>query len=112
MIEFSVDACDEATYGIVRKGLDWQRLLRNVRRALVLRDELKSQSKIVASGINQKLVDIHAGKNSGGSDIGIDNFISRKFLTWGNNTQIDPTLSADDSPTWTPQNPCPLYLNV
>ncbi len=111
MIEFSVDACDEATYGIVRKGLDWQRLLRNVRRALVLRDELKSQSKIVASGINQKLVDIHAVEKFWRSEIGIDNFISRKFLTWGNNTQIDPTLSADDSPYLdTAQTPCPFIF--
>ena len=54
MIEFSVDACDEATYSVVRKGLEWSVLVENVKRMLALRDEMKSTSKIVASCVKPR----------------------------------------------------------
>ena len=38
MIEFSVDACDPATYAVVRKGLEWDTLVENARRMLSLRN--------------------------------------------------------------------------
>jgi len=95
MIEFSVDASDEKTYDIVRKGLKWDRLLKNARRMLALRDRLRSPSKIIASGVDQKGVDIAAVEKFWREDIGVDNFIKRKFLTWGYNTTLDSSLSAD-----------------
>ena len=58
MIEFSVDAADPKTYERVRKGLDWETLLKNIQRMVELRDRLKSPSKIIASGVNQDGVDM------------------------------------------------------
>jgi radical SAM protein with 4Fe4S-binding SPASM domain len=111
MIEFSVDACDSETYAIVRKGLKWDRLLRNARRMLEMRNRMGSSSKIVASGVNQKSVDIGAVERFWRDEIGIDNFIKRKFLTWGVNTSLDPSRSADPAPYLdTDQVPCPFIF--
>src|SRR5215510_13975316 len=60
MIEFSVDACEPATYAIVRKGLEWDVLVDNARRMLALRAEMKSASKIIGSAVAQTGVDIGA----------------------------------------------------
>jgi len=95
MIEFSVDARDPETYAIVRKGLKWERLLQNARRMIDMRNSLGSASKIVASGVNQKGVDIDAVEQFWRDEIGVDNFIKRKFLTWGVNTDLDASRSAD-----------------
>jgi len=111
MIEFSVDACDEETYSVVRKGLKWDRLLRNARRMLEIRDRLKSPSKIIASGVNQKGVDIDAVEKFWREEIGVDNFIKRKFLTWGDNTSLDSQRSADPAPYLnTDEVPCPFIF--
>ena len=111
MIEFSVDAADEDTYAIVRKGLKWDRLLENVRMMLRLRTELDSTSKIVASGVNQNGVDIEAVDRFWRKEIGVDNFIKRKFLTWGDNTTLDPKRSADPAPYLdTDDTPCPFIF--
>jgi MoaA/NifB/PqqE/SkfB family radical SAM enzyme len=111
MIEFSVDACDPATYGIVRKGLKWDRLLRNARRMLEIRNRLGSPSKIVASGVNQVGVDIDAVERFWRDSVGVDNFIKRKFLTWGENTQLDDSRSADATPYIdTEAVPCPFIF--
>jgi radical SAM protein with 4Fe4S-binding SPASM domain len=111
MIEFSVDACDPETYAIVRKGLKWDRLLRNARRMLEMRNRMGSSSKIVASGVNQKGVDIGAVERFWRDEIGIDNFIRRKFLTWGVNTGLDASRSADPTPYLdTDQVPCPFIF--
>jgi MoaA/NifB/PqqE/SkfB family radical SAM enzyme len=111
MIEFSVDACDEETYSVVRKGLKWDRLLRNARRMLKIRDSLKSPSKIIASGVNQQGVDIDAVEKFWREEIGVDNFIKRKFLTWGDNTSLDSERSADPAPYLnTDEVPCPFIF--
>lgn len=111
MIEFSVDAMDATTYSVVRKGLKWPRLVDNVRRMLRLRNEINSPSKIVASGVNQKGVDIDAVEAFWREKIGVDNFIRRKFLTWGINTQLDASRSADASPYIDPETvPCPFIF--
>ncbi len=111
MIEFSVDACDPDTYAIVRKGLKWERLLRNVRRMLEYRDRLGSTSKIVASGVNQQGVDVDSVERFWIDQIGVDNFIKRKFLTWGINTQLDESKSADPAPYLnTDEVPCPFLF--
>jgi organic radical activating enzyme len=111
MIEFSVDACDEQSYSLVRKGLKWDRLIRNVKRMISRRNELGSKSKIVASGVNQSGIDIEAVEKFWRDEIGVDNFIKRKFLTWGENTTLDSDLSADPSPYLdTEKVPCPFIF--
>src|SRR5262245_3786315 len=111
MIEFSVDACDSKTYAIVRKGLNWDRLLRNAWRMLDMRNRMGSPSKIVASGVNQKGVDINAVERFWREEIGVDNFIKRKFLTWGVNTTLDSSRSADPAPYLDAGDvPCPFIF--
>jgi pyruvate-formate lyase-activating enzyme len=111
MIEFSVDACDANSYAIVRKGLKWDRLIRNAKRMIYFRNKLGSGSKIVASGVNQNGVNIEAVERFWRNDIGVDNFIKRKFLTWGDNTTLNADLSADASPYLdTEKVPCPFIF--
>lgn len=107
MIEFSVDAADPATYAEVREGLCWDMLLVNVKRMVALRNELKSPTKIIASGVNQFGVNI--------DDVEkfwmpvVDEFQKRKYLTWGIN---DPSKSADTTPYLSPEEhvPCPFIF--
>jgi len=111
MIEFSVDACDEATYNVVRKGLEWEVLLRNVERMVSLRDKLRSPTKIVASCVNQKGVDVDAVESFWIEGKGIDYLIKRKFLTWGDNTTLDAERSADPAAYLnTDEVPCPFIF--
>ena len=111
MIEFSVDARDAETYSVVRKGLKWDRLLSNARRMIALRNKIGGPSKIVASGVNQQGVDIDAVENFWREEIGVDNFIKRKFLTWGVNTTLDSSRSADPAPYLdTDDVPCPFIF--
>ena len=111
MIEFSVDAADEATYSVVRKGLRWDTLLNNARRMIDLRGQIGSTSKIIASGVNQEGVDIEAIEKFWREIIGVDNFIKRKFLTWGANTTLDANRSADPAPYLDTENtPCPFIF--
>lgn len=108
MIEFSVDAADRHTYEKVRQNLKWERLLANVQRMLKLRDALGSSSKIIASGISQKGVDIEEVERFWRDEIGVDSFIQRKFLTWGVSTKLDYGMSADLTGFIDPQTtPCP-----
>lgn len=107
MIEFSVDAADPEIYSRVRKGLNWDKLLRNVKRMVRLRNRLKSPSKIIASGVNQEGVDIEAVAKFW--EPIVDNFQKRKYLTWGIN---DPAKSADPTPYLPPEErvPCPFIF--
>lgn len=107
MIEFSVDAADAETYQRVRAGLQWETLVANVSRMIALRNELGSTTKIIASGVNQKGVDIEAVAKFW--EPIVDNFQKRKYLTWGIN---DPSKSADSSPYLPPdeQIPCPFIF--
>ena len=111
MIEFSVDACDEKTYSAVRRGLDWNTLVENVRRILRWRSELRSTSKIIASCVNQKGLDIEAVENFWVSEIGVDYLIKRKFLTWGVSTTLEGSQSADPTAYLdVDQVPCPFIF--
>ena len=111
MIEFSVDACDETTYGVVRKGLDWQILVDNVERMLAIRNEMRSTTKIVASCVNQEGVDVDAVEKFWVEGMGIDYLIKRKFLTWGLNTSLDDSRSADPAAYLnTDEIPCPFIF--
>lgn len=106
MIEFSVDAADPESYAGIRKGLDWGKLVGNVEMMVSLRNRLKSPTKIIASGINQKGADMEAAARFWGSLV--DEFQNRKYLTYGIS---DPSRSADAEPYLPPEQriPCP-YL--
>jgi radical SAM protein with 4Fe4S-binding SPASM domain len=103
VIEFSVDAPDEQTYQWVRPGLGWATLNRNVRLAVETREKLGTNTKIIASIINQKGVDVEAGEKHW-SEI-VDKVQVRKYLTWGYNEDN----SADSTPYLSPEQriPCP-----
>ena len=107
MIEFSVDAADCETYVKVRKGLNWDVLLKNVSIMVGLRNKLKSATKIIASGVNQIGIDID--KVARFWENKVDNFQKRKYLTWGIN---DPSESADTMPYLPPEEfiPCPFIF--
>jgi radical SAM protein with 4Fe4S-binding SPASM domain len=107
MIEFSVDAADPDTYHRVRAGLQWETLVANVRRMVELREQIGSPTKIIASGVNQKGVDID--KVAAYWEPLVDNFQKRKYLTWGIN---DPNHSADPAPYLPPEErvPCPFLF--
>ncbi len=107
MIEFSVDASDPETYSKFRAGLDFGLLLSNVKRMVELRDKLKSPTKIIASGINQKEVDIEEVEKFWSPLV--DNFQKRKYLTWG---YTDSSKSADETPYLSPEEhiPCPFLF--
>ena len=107
MIEFSVDAADEESYQRVRQGLKWETLVKNVKRLVEFRNQLKSETKIIASGVNQEGIDID--KVAGFWEPIVDNFQKRKYLTWGIN---DPSKSADPTPYLPPEEkiPCPFIF--
>ena len=103
MIEFSVDAADPEIYALVRKGLNWERLLKNVKRMVALRNKLKSRTKIIASGVNQ--VGVNIERVAAFWNPMVDDFQKRKYLTWGIN---DPSKSADATPYLPPGEEDPL----
>lgn len=108
MIEFSVDAADKETYDIVRKGLSFDTLIKNVRRTFEIRNKMESKTKIIASAINQKGVDVDKVEEFWLPTV--DVFQKRKFLTWGINTLDD---SADTTPYLAPEDriPCPIIFD-
>ena len=103
MIECSVDACDPETYNKVRPGGDFDVVVKNIKMAVKIRNELKSSTKIIVSAINQKGVNVDDVKKFW--EPIVDNVQIRKYLTWGYNED----QSADDSPYLPPQDriPCP-----
>ena len=107
MVEFSVDAADRETYAEVRKGLDWDILLKNIRITVDVRNKLKSATKIIASGVNQIGIDIDQVASFWEEKV--DNFQKRKYLTWGIN---NPSESADTIPYLPPEEvvPCPFIF--
>jgi len=107
MIEFSVDAAAPETYSKVRKGLNWEILLENVKRMVALRNQLKSPTKIIASGVNQ--IDVNIEDLAKFWEPIVDNFQKRKYLTWG---ITDPSKSADPTPYLPPEEliPCPFIF--
>jgi MoaA/NifB/PqqE/SkfB family radical SAM enzyme len=111
LIEFSMDAGDAETYAVVRPPRGgrprdpqrwWENAVANVRAALELRRSLKASTRIVVSIIRQEQI---AGKLDAAidfwmKDVGVDEVITRKFLSWDDNTHIqlgralDPHLYA------------------
>jgi MoaA/NifB/PqqE/SkfB family radical SAM enzyme len=110
-IEFSVDACTTETYEAVRIGLDWETLVANVRAMLALRNQLGGSSRIICSAVQQKGIDMDAVEAFWVGEIGVDALIRRKFLTWGVNTVLDNTRSADPSAYLDTETvPCPFIF--
>lgn len=110
-LEFSVDAGDEETYGRVRPGLNWERLNENAKLAVHIRNERKNGTRIIASIINQRGVDVKEAERYWAKIV--DNVQIRKYLTWGYNED----QSADSTPYLPPNQriPCPWLferLNV
>ncbi|MFH1453381.1 MAG: radical SAM protein [Armatimonadota bacterium] len=118
-IEFSVDAADEETYNKVRPGLDFNKLVSNVKYTLSARNKLKSSTRIVVSIVNQKLIEDKEIDSIADFwlELGVDEAIKRKYLTWGSTTKLDTKDSADDTPYLIKEKgePCPYpfhRLNV
>lgn len=107
IIEFSMDASDPETYQIVRpplKGsnlntvLRWENQIDNIKFALNERKRLVSPTRIVVSVIRQKIVENKIDQIVDfWKQLGVDEVITRKFLSWDDNTSIDLTNSADKS---------------
>jgi pyruvate-formate lyase-activating enzyme len=99
LIEFSMDAGDPATYAVVRpprRGAPrdphkwWSDHVSNVRAALELRARLRTPSRIVVSIIRQKAIEgkLDDAVRFWNEEVGVDEVITRKFLSWDDNTTI------------------------
>jgi MoaA/NifB/PqqE/SkfB family radical SAM enzyme len=106
LIEFSMDAGDAESYARLRpphRGAPrdpqawWNNAVDNVRAALRLRREHKALSRVVVSIIRQQAAE---GKLESAIDfwlkqVGVDEVITRKFLTWDDNTRIPAGKALD-----------------
>jgi len=106
LIEFSMDAADAELYAKLRpprggmtKSADewWERQVSNVTAALEMRKEMVATTRVVVSIIRQEEIE---GKLEEAIDfwlhkIGVDEVITRKFLTWDDNTTIPPGKALD-----------------
>lgn len=99
LIEFSMDAADAETYAIVRpphRGAPrdpqhwWKQHVDNVRAALELRREYIKPTRVVVSMIRQDIIEdkLEEAVQFWLKDVGVDDVITRKFLTWDDNTNI------------------------
>lgn len=106
IIEFSMDAADAETYSKVRPPLKgtrndvdkrWEDQVSNVKEALSLRLKYNSTTRIVVSLIRQKAIEgrIDQAVEFWTKEVGVDEVITRKFLSWDDNTNIDLSNSAD-----------------
>jgi MoaA/NifB/PqqE/SkfB family radical SAM enzyme len=100
LIEFSMDAADEATYAILRPPRSgktgdpkqwWTRHVDNVRAALELRKRFVSTTRIVVSIIRQEAIEgrVDEAVQFWLKEVGVDEVITRKFLSWDDNTTIN-----------------------
>ena len=111
LIEFSMDAGDAATYAKVRPPHGgpprdpeqwWAREVANVRAALDIRSRLAAPTRVVVSIIRQKEMEgkLETATRFWLEEVGVDEVITRKFLTWDDNTSmsfgtaLDPHLYA------------------
>lgn len=105
-IEISVDAADKLTYGIVRPGLDFNRLCANVGELLYRRYREGYATKIIASVIDQRAIADKLDSVVRFWENRVDNVQVRKFLTWGIG---DESQSANPIPYITDHHtPCPF----
>ena len=106
LIEFSMDAGDAEMYARLRpphRGAPrdpqqwWNDHVGNVRAALALRQEYKVTSRVVVSIIRQEATEssIDRAIRFWLDDVGVDDVITRKFLTWDDNTKIPANRALD-----------------
>lgn len=106
VIEFSMDAGDAETYAKVRpprggpprnpqKWFDDH--VSNIRAALLYRKSLASTTRVVVSVIQQDILGDKMPQYAQFflDEVGVDEVIRRKFLSWDDNTQIDLGHSLD-----------------
>ncbi|HEX6513075.1 MAG TPA: SPASM domain-containing protein, partial [Chloroflexota bacterium] len=75
----------------------WENHLDNIRLALELRKEYQAGTRIVVSIIRQELIEgrLDQAIDFWLKEVGVDDVITRKFLTWDDNTQINPGQALD-----------------
>src|SRR5262249_28465998 len=106
LIEFSMDAGDADTYASVRPPHGgpprnpqkwWDDAVSNVQAALALRRALRVSTRIVVSIIRQELIEgkLDAAIRFWADEIGVDEVITRKFLSWDDNTTISLEKALD-----------------
>ncbi len=99
LIEFSMDAGDPVTYAQLRPPRGgpprdpqawWDRMVGNVRAALELRLKWKMPTRVVVSIIRQEAIEgkLEAAIDFWLKEVGVDEVITRKFLSWDDNTSI------------------------
>ena len=99
LIEFSMDAGDAPTYARVRPPHGgpprdperwWHGQVDNVRAALEMRRSLRATSRVVVSIIRQEAIEgrLEEAVQFWTRTVGVDEVITRKFLTWDDNTAI------------------------
>jgi MoaA/NifB/PqqE/SkfB family radical SAM enzyme len=107
IIEFSMDAGDAETYAKVRPPLGaaprnhtkrWMDQVCNVRAALEFRQASHSTSRIVVSMIRQEALapTLEQAQSFWKNEIGVDEVITRKFLSWDDNTSISLDRALDN----------------
>ena len=99
LVEFSMDAADPATYALLRppRGgpprdpAKWfNEKVDSVRAALALRKTHRAATRVVVSIIRQEAIEgkLDAAIRFWTEDVGVDEVITRKFLSWDDNTNI------------------------
>lgn len=99
LIEFSMDAGEAQTYAVVRPPRGgaprnpekwWGDHVDNVRASLELRKQHGGKTRIVVSIIRQDIIEgqLQEAIDFWLKDVGVDDVITRKFLTWDDNTNI------------------------
>ena len=99
LIEFSMDAGDAETYAQVRPPRGgpprdpqqwWERQVACVRAALEMRKRYIAPTRVVVSIIRQEAVEgkLEAAVDFWLKNVGVDEVITRKFLSWDDNTAI------------------------
>lgn len=104
MIEVSADAGDAETYAMIRVGLDFDKLVRNVRHLVKERNRRKSKSRVIASVVNQKAVRDKLDEIVEFWANIVDDVQVRKFLTWN---ILNSSESGDPEPYLGERVPCP-----
>ncbi|NDB97148.1 MAG: hypothetical protein EBZ78_13495 [Verrucomicrobia bacterium] len=101
-----MDAGDAETYQKVRpprKGevadirARWEGQVDNIRAALDTRKRLRKTTRIVVSMIRQQIIEgkLEEYQRFWKEEVGVDEVITRKFLSWDDNTKIDLGKSMD-----------------
>ena len=112
MIEFSVDACDPADLCGGPQGARMGHSGRRREAHAVAAHALQAHLEDRRLGGRSRLASTSTpSKNTGSKGSVIDYLIKRKFLTWGDNTTLDASRSADPAAYLnTDEMPCPFIF--